>query len=209
MKDKKKGQIIFAIVVVLIVAVCLIVQFVLNKDTERLKEEGKKYETLTVETKSGKVVETEYTHIENEEFYFKVPKEFKALDVDTINQKYSGNVPDVVFSNDDTTINLAISMTENKMSDSEIKQYREYMENILKSQAEILESKDETIEGHSIGKIRLISEATDTKIYNNMLFFSYHDNLVIITFNCTEELQDEWSEVGDFLIDSLFFGENE
>lgn len=206
MKDKKKVGVILTIVVILIVLVCVVIQVVLNQDTKRLEEEGKKYETLTTETKSGTKVETEYTHIDNEKFYFKVPKDFKALDTETIHQKYTGEVPDVVFSNEETTINLAISMTENKMSDDEIKQYKDYMENLLKDHVEILEAKDETVEGHKVGKIKLISNATDTKIYNNMLFFSYQEKLVIITFNCTEELQEEWSGVGDFLIDSLFFG---
>ena len=46
------------------------------------------------------------------------------------------------------------------------------------------------------------------KIENYLTHFSYEDKLVIITFNCTEALRDEWENVGDFIIDSLFFTDN-
>ena len=55
--------------------------------------------------------------------------------------------------------------------------------------------------------MKLVSSAYDTNIYNNMLCFSYNGKLVIINFNCTVNLKDEWEKVGDFIIDSLFFDE--
>ncbi len=46
-----------------------------------------------------------------------------------------------MFSNDKTTINVAISTTENRMKDSQIKAYKEYMEKLLKDYSEnILET---------------------------------------------------------------------
>ena len=103
------------------------------------------------------------------------------------------------------TINIAISLTENKMLDSGIKKYHQYMVELLKDNSEIIDSKTYQVGGYTIGQIKLLSTASDTKIYNNMLCFSYQDKLVIVTFNCTEELKEQWQEVGDFIIDSLFF----
>lgn len=205
--NKKVGKMIIISICLLIVVICIVVTFLLNKDTERLEKESEKLETLVVKTKSGTKIETEYTHIENDKFYIKVPKEFKQLSSDDILKKYSGNVPKIVFSNEDMTINLAISMTENKMKDKEIDQYREYMESILKASSDMIESKSYKVDGHTIGRIKLVTKATDTNIYNNMIFFSYQDKLVIITFNCTEKLREDWQPVGDFIIDSLFFKE--
>lgn len=208
MKDNKKIiKTVFGIVCVLIIIVCIIIQIVIKNEDKKLKKESQKYETLISETSSGNKIETEYTHIEDEKFYIKVPKNFKQLDYETIIRKYNGDVPNVVFSNDETTINVAISLTENQMRDNKIKEYKEYMEKILKNQSEILETNYYNVDNHNIGQIKLISNATDTKIYNNMIFFSYNDKLVIITFNCTENLKDEWKNVGDFIIDSLFFKE--
>ena len=98
---------------------------------------------------------------------------------------------------------MAVSLTDDKMSNAQIKSYKEAMENLLKNNSGIISLYE--VSGHNIGKIKLISNAQDTSIYNNMIFFSYNDKLVIVTFNCTTELQKEWQSVGDFIIDSLFF----
>lgn len=206
MKNNKK-IIIFAIVCIVIVIACVVVQILLNKDTKKLEEESKKFETLVTQTKSGETIETEYTHIEDNKFYIKVPKKFKQLDYETITKKYQGDIPKVVFSNEETTINLAISITNNELKNNQIKSFKEQMENVLKGNSEILETNYYEVDNHNIAKIKLISKGTDTDIYNNMICFSYNDKQVIITFNCTKELQEEWQEVGDFIIDSLFIKE--
>lgn len=204
---KNKKIIIFAIVCIVIVVACVVVQILLNKDTKKLEEESKKFETLITQTKSGETIETEYIHIEDNKFYIKVPKKFKQLDYETITKKYQGDIPKVVFSNEETTINLAISITNNELKNNQIKSFKEQMENVLKGNSEILETNYYEVDNHNIAKIKLISKGTDTDIYNNMICFSYNDKQVIITFNCTKELQEEWQEVGDFIIDSLFIKE--
>lgn len=206
MKDNKKIlKIVFGIICVLIIIVCIIIKIVIKNEDKKLEKESKKYETLFVETTSGNKIETKYTHIEGKNFYIKIPKNFKKLDHEIITKKYNGDVPNIVFSNDETTINIAISITENKMKDSEIKGYKEYMEELLKVRSKIIETNYYNVDNHNIGQIKLVSNAIDTNIYNNMIFFSYSDKLVIITFNCTENLKDEWNDVGNFIIDSLFF----
>lgn len=208
MKEKKKrGTIIFGIVCIVIVAICVIIQVVLAGKSKELEQESKKYETLITQTKSGKEIETEYIHVGDKKFFIKIPKEFQQLDYEMINQKYNGDVPEIVFSNEEITINVAINNTENTMKDNQISSYKSYMEKVLGDSCEIISSKEETIDNHHVGKIELISKAEDSDIYNHMMFFSYEDKLVIVTFNCTIDLQDEWKEVGDFIIDSLFFTE--
>jgi len=206
MKEKKKtGMIVFSVSCIIIVTICLIIQLILNQDTERLKKESKKYETLITETKSGEKIETEYTHVEDAKFYIKIPKSFRILNHEEINQKYNGKVPNIVFSNEEMTINVAISMTDDKMPDAKIKFYHQNMNEVLKENNEIIGTKLYQVDGHTLGQIKLLSNATDTKIYNNMIYFSYQDKLVIVTFNCIEEEREEWQEVGEFIIDSLFF----
>lgn len=207
-KGNKIVKIVLGIVFAIIITACIVIQVVIKEDSKKLEKESQKYETLTTQTKSGEQIETNYMHIEENEFYVKIPTTFKQLDYETINKKYNGDVPNVVFSNDETTINIAISITENEMKNDQIESYKEYMEKMLKSNSEIISSNYYKEGNHNIGQIKLISNAVDTKIYNNMIFFSYNDKLVIIAFNCTEELKEEWQNVGDFITDSLFFKNN-
>lgn len=206
MNNKKKIGIAAAIIsLLLIAAVLFTISAVVSSKGKELEKESQKLNALTTETKSGELVETEYTSFEDSTFYIKVPTGFKQLDYETIMQKYNGEVPDIVFSNEQTTVNVAVSLTDNEMKDSEISGYKNYIENLLKESSEIIASENYEVDGNHIGKIKLLSKAADTDIYNNMIFFSYNDKLVIITFNCTADLKDEWEQVGDFIIDSLFF----
>ncbi len=207
MKHKKMIGIVCGIICVVVVIASLVIQIVLKQEDKKLKEESKKYETLVTETKSGRKIETEYTHIEENKFYFKVPKSFHSLDYETITKKYQGKVPSVVFSNEETTINLAISLTEDAMKDNQIEAYIKSMETVLKQTSEMIGTEVYQVDGHSVGEMKLVSQAEDTKIYNHMIVFSYQDRLVIMAFNCTEELTDEWKSVGDFIMESLFFKE--
>lgn len=208
MKDKKKiFSIIFAVVCIVIISICLVINLVIKNEDKKLEKESEKLSTLTVKTKSGTEIKTSYTHVDENKFYIKVPNDFRQLSYEETLKKYSGNVPGVVFSNDDMTINIAISITDDNMKNSAIKEYINYMENLLKSNSEIIKTDYYEVDKHNVGLIKLITKAEDTNIYNNMICFSNNDKLVIVTFNCTEELREEWQEVGDFIIESLFFKE--
>ena len=207
-KGNKTVTVVLGAIFAIIIIACIIIQVIIANEDKKLEKESKKYETLTAQTKSGEQIETNYIHIEENEFYVKIPTTFKQLDYETINKKYNGDVPNIVFSNDETTINIAISITENEMKNEQINDYIQYMEKILKNNSEIVATNYYKEGNHNIGQIKLISKATDTNIYNNMICFSYNDKLVIVTFNCTEELREEWQNIGDFVIDSLFFKNN-
>lgn len=160
---------------------------------------------MIINTKSGNKIETEYAYIDNNKFYFKVPTEFKELTYEEILNKYDNNYPNVVYSNDDLTINIAINLTNSKMKNTQIENYANYIYKRLKDSNEIISNEIYKIQKYDVGKIEFISNANDTKIYNNMIFFSYNDKLVIITFNSILELKDEWESVGNFVLESLIF----
>lgn len=208
MKDKKNIiGIVFGVICAVILLVCAVIYIYIKNEDAELEKESEKYKTLIVKTKSGEKIETEYVHVDDEKYFIKIPKSFNQLDSETINKKYNGEVPGIVFSNDATTINVAISQTDNNMKDNQIKKYISDMEKLLKDSSEIVDTKYYEVDDHHIGQIKLISNAVDTKIYNNMICFSYKGKLIIINFNCTEELKNEWENVGDFIMDSLFFDE--
>lgn len=203
---KKKIWMIAAIIVVAIVAVLLAVQIHFNKKTEELKKEEEILNTFELKTKSGEKIELEYFNLEDGEFYLKLPKSFKQLDKKTIDAKYnSENPPTVAFSNEEATVNIAMSITDTKMQNEAIETFLNGMKAQLEVQYEVIDSNTKEKDGHTIGQIQFISKAADTDIYNHMMIFSCNDKFRTVSFNCTKELQEEWQEVGAFIINSLIF----
>ncbi len=210
MKNMKKTPAILLISICIVaVIICVIVTIVLNNDSRELEKESEKLNTLVAETSDGERIETEYTRIDNDKFFFKVPVNFVRWDDETIMKKYSGNVPDIVFSNEETTVNLILSFTEDIIANDQIEVYKNSAEITFTEIGEIIESDCYEVDGHNVGRIKVITPATDTDIYNDMIFFSYDDELIVLSFNCISELSEKWRSVGDFLIDSLFFTDNE
>lgn len=191
---------IFIYVIVLVASAFLIGGCGFNQNNEDSKKEA-----LIVETNSGDEIKTEYIDFANTGFSLKIPTSFTLLDEDIKSQKYSGDIPDFVYSNEDAKINVVISLTENKIENNEIENFQKIIINMFKDNAEILDTDYYTIDDHNVGKVKIITKASDTYIYNNMIHFSYDGKLVIVTFNCTQDLEEEWCEVGDFIIDSLCF----
>ncbi len=210
MKNMKKMSAILLISICIVaVIICVIVTIVLNNDSRELEKESEKLNTLVAETSDGERIETEYTRIDNDKFFFKVPVNFVRWDDETIMKKYSGNVPDIVFSNEETTVNLILSFTEDIIANDQIEVYKNSAEITFTEIGEIIESDCYEVDGHNVGRIKVITPAADTDIYNDMIFFSYDDELIVLSFNCISELSEKWRSVGDFLIDSLFFTDNE
>lgn len=203
MNEKKKK--IFITICIAIIVICIVVIAFMNQKTEVLDKKSKMLDDALTETESGQTVETEYTRLEGEDFFFKVPTSFKSLDNQTISQKYTSNIPDMVFANKDGTINFIISKSKKNISDDKIKELKDVMVNKLKKKYKILDTNTHKVDGYTVGQIKMISNEESNRTYNNLAFFAYNEKLVIINFNCTKDLMKEWKGVGDFLIESLFF----
>lgn len=205
-------KVIFMIIIILaiaIVATLLGVQNHFNKKAEELKKEEEILNTFDLTTKSGKAIELGYMNFENGEFYLKLPKEFKLMDAKTLKKKYvNENPPTFAYTNEETTVNVAISITNTQMNNEGIGTFLESMKAQLGAQYEVLESGTKEKEGHTIGQIQFISKAPDTDIYNHMMIFSCNEKFRVVSFNCTKELQEEWQEVGTFIINSLIFSQD-
>lgn len=205
MKRKKLFLILGIALVCLAVGGYFIIDHMLNQDLQKQQQELDELANMQAATKSGETVEMELFSFADGRFFLKLPKSFAPMDESLIAVKYpSGNAPTHVFTNEQTTINVALNITENNMSDDEIAQYIKYMEQELENM-EVLSSGVTEKSGRQIGQISFRSAAVDTDIYNHFLAFSDDGKLVLITFNCTVDLQDEWQPVGDFILESLHF----
>lgn len=67
-KGNKTVKVVLAAIFAIIIIVCIITQVVISNEDKKLEKESKRYETLTAQTKSGEQIETEYTHIDENEF---------------------------------------------------------------------------------------------------------------------------------------------
>lgn len=208
-EEKGNVKMLQMVLVSLVVAIALIgcyivPKYILSGEKEVVKENNKK--TFEVTRNDGVVIKTEYYTFDNDKFYLKIPKEFDSMTSDILSVKYpNGNVPTYVLTNDETTINVVVNVTKDKMNNESITPFLKTMKQTLETSSEIIESNVYEKENHNIGEIKFMSKAVDTDIYNHMITFSVDDTLRIVSFNCTKELKDSWESVGEFVINSLTF----
>lgn len=206
MDKKKKTAIILAVVIVAAAATYFGVTHFLNKDIEIQQKELDMLQQETVETKSGQVIETKLYEFENKEFFVKVPVDFTQMSQEVMAKKYpNGNPPSYAFTNENATINVVFSITEDSLPDDQIETLIETMADQLSVDDEKPKTSITKKSGHVIGTLEMITPAVDTNIYNKMAVFSIDGKMRVVSFNCTEELKDEWKPVGDFIIESLHF----
>lgn len=201
--DSKLLKIIISIEIVctLILGGFIITKYIFNSyDTIKLTDI---YETTL---NDGSVIQLEEYKFDNDNFSLKVPVDFVAMDEDMIKKKYpNSNPPKYVLSNNETTINLAVSETDTVIKNSQINSYINAVEDQLSSVVDVVDTRFFERSGHKVGEIKFISKAIDTDIYNHMIVFSYNDYLKIISFNCTKELRAIWQKAGEDIINSLSF----
>lgn len=202
-KKGKKGLIIFYVVCSIILITCFFVTRHFKKESEKLDEINEILDTLTIETTNGEVIETEYFTI-NEEYLIKIPTNFERLSDESIAIKYPENDTDkIVYSNEDTTLNLVMEFSETKLSNEEVKNYIEDFTEDIKDDASDIKTEFFEREGYNFGIVSFISNAVDTDLYNRMMIFSIDGKLRVASFNSTIDLKDEYEPVANFITDSI------
>jgi len=206
-KDKTKSLkilLIFSIIVVIIDG------FIMAKYT--FLKENEKTNTidtsLEIMTNQGNRITTQYEDLG--EFSLKIPTDFNIMSKEAISNKYpTGNAPSLVYTNERGTINIAFVLNDVAMRNDEIEEYTKAMETMYRQYANDIDINFFERDNHKIGEIKFISPASDTNIYNHIIAFSVDGKLRLVNFNCTEELRNEWEEVGNFIISSLNFTEEQ
>ena len=160
--------------------------------------------TLVITTNKGNNIETQYEMFDG--FKIKIPSEFKIMSDEIVNVKYpNGNAPSLVYTNDKTTINVALVMNDVTMKNSQIEEYVKTMESTYKNYSKDVKLNFWERNNHKIGEMKFTTQGSDTEIYNHIIVFSVNDKLRLVNFNCTEEQMSEWQEVSKFIVDSIMF----
>ena len=160
----------------------------------------------SLETGKNEKLDAKYISIDDLKYRILVPADFKSLSAEEIAKDYgTSEAPELVYANEENTVNVAFSKPNNSLKNDEIEEYLNAMKTILGTSMDVISANMVEKDGHNIGILKIVSELEDEKIYNQMAFFSYDDKLAIVTFNCRDNVRNEWEKVGDSIIDSIKF----
>ena len=200
-KDKTKILNVCLLISIVVLIVWAIITIPNITKTENLSEIEN---TLVITTNKGNNIETQYEMFDG--FKIKIPSEFKIMSDEIVNVKYpNGNALSLVYTNDKTTINVALVMNDVAMKNSQIEEYVKTMESTYKNYSKDVKLKFWERNNHKIGEMEFTTQGLDTEIYNHIITFSVNDKLRLVNFNCTKEQMSEWQNVSKFIVDSIMF----
>ena len=200
-KDKTKILNVCLLISIAVLIVWAIITIPNITKTENLSEIEN---TLVITTNKGNNIETQYEMFDG--FKIKIPSEFKIMSDEIVKVKYpNGNSPSLVYTNDKTTINVALVMNDVAMKNSQIEEYVKTMESTYKNYSKDVKLNFWERNNHKIGEMEFTTEGSDTEIYNHIIAFSVNDKLRLVNFNCTKEQMSEWQNVSKFIMDSIMF----
>lgn len=183
--------------------IILIISFLLIACDIR-SERDKDLDVFEVTTSDGTRIEFKY--VDFNEYSIKVPTNLEVMDEETKALKYpSTRAPQIVYTNEETSINLALQNQDDNMTNEQIPKFTRTMQKTFESMGEVKSVDFFVRDGHKIGEIKFISQAVDTKIFNHMIFFSVDKKLEIVSFNCVVDYQEEWEDVSNLIINSIKF----
>ncbi len=205
-------KIIIGIIVAAVIiagAIFCIVQLT-HKDNDDTKKEDDKAETAQVlENGQGKKLDAKYVSLDGYNYKLLVPSSFETMSAEKVAEDYgTTEAPDLVMTNKDNTVNLALSKPENALSNDQIEEYLKAMKQIFEAaEAKDIKTNLYEVNNHKVGEIEMVTDYTDEDIYNHMVFFSYDGKLAVISFNCLDSMRGEWGKVGEDIIKSLVFNQ--
>lgn len=136
-----------------------------------------------------------------------LPLDFTQMDESTLLIKYpnTANRPTEVYTNDKGSINIAFNHTANPISEQELNQVQEAIQQQLSvtNGVEILKTEKVKVNDSEFVTIEFISNAIDTKIYNTMFITALNGKLLLGTFNCTINDLNEWKPISQKIINSI------
>ena len=143
----------------------------------------------------------------NDKIEIKIPEEFEIMSEDMMKLKYpSERRPTLVYTNETGGINVAFNLTENQANQEVIPAYKESFVQTFKNlypTAEWIDDGVKNINGKDIGYLELVTPAADTEIYNLTFFTDMDGKLLLCTFNCVKDSQDEWAPTAHEIMNSL------
>ena len=198
--DKKRRIIIEIIGGIILLAIIIFLVFFLNRKYEVSFYLDNGSDTQVVYVKHNKILNS--NNIKGKEDLGESFVDWYEI----VNVKYpNGNAPSLVYTNDKTTINVALVMNDVTMKNNQIEEYVKTMESTYKNYSKDVKLNFWERNNHKIGEMEFTTQGSDTEIYNHIITFSVNDKLRLVNFNCTKEQMSELREVSKFIVDSIMF----
>jgi hypothetical protein len=163
--------------------------------------------TATPTVTPSKKIELEKRSILSDRIEILLPKNFTVMSEEMAKIKYpSERRPTLIYTNDETSVNIAFNLLTTKIKDSEITEFKAATKSNLDkaySNANFLKDTIITNNNKNIGVLELITPALDTKVYNLMFFMELDGKLLLGSINCTEALMKEWQPIAQEILQSI------
>lgn len=191
------------IVVVILTIICCVVMAGCsgNKDAAATKPVEDKKEFAV----AGEKIELKKMDLVTNKVEVAIPATFNKMSADMLKVKYpNANPPQLVYTNDKGSINIAFSHTANAIKDEQLPQAKDSLKGTIKAAAkEWYGDGIAKVDGKNVAYLEFLSEAPDSKIYNYMMLVSVDNKLAIISFNCLEKDKQDWQPIVKEIMNSI------
>lgn len=132
------------------------------------------------------------------------PEGFVKMPQDMLEKKYPlANRPKEAWykESEGGKVSVAFSPTAEKIKESQISQFTE----IMKQQFSIYKPviSEVTINGRKMGRMEMTTPSPDGNVFNVLQLSSVDDNLLVSTFNTTEDLKEKYEKSGKEVLSTL------
>jgi len=128
-----------------------------------------------------------------------MPEAFALMPQETAKLKYpSENRPAVIYTNEDTTVNLTFTHRDEEASNEDIPGVKDAIEPLVMRMfpaSSVIDSDTIDASGKNISFYDYPTPALDIDIYNLTFMFSLEGRLVLGGFNCPVGSMDDWKPV--------------
>lgn len=156
-----------------------------------------------------KAVKMQNIALLDNQIMLRIPALFTEMPKELAELKYpSARRPNVILTDESTTVNITFNFTTNELSNEEVAAFRDGMIEVLEQMQPAIEWFDIgglTIQGKAISYFEMLTPALDGDIFNLMFFCSLQNRALIGTFNCMAEDLDEWEPVAQAIMRNMQF----
>lgn len=206
-KNTKHGsEIIFGIIIVvlaLVIAAGAIFYFCC----------GRNKNTISIDAGNDKSVAARYVEIADYKTSVLIPRDFKQLNEEGIKNTSFAMSEGIkaAYTNEDKSVVISLAQLDSELTNDEVKTYTNATKSVLEAaKSEDLESIFYESDGHNVGMIKFFNvNANKTYPYRALAIFSQDNKATLVNFECTEAARADWENVGDTIIKSIRFTEEE
>lgn len=141
-----------------------------------------------------------------------IPRDFEIMSEEIAQVKYpTESRPTLIYTNEDTTVNVAFNLTDDLLSANELPLFRvNLLESLIAAYPSATWLSDELrkINDKTVGMIEFITTALDMDIYNLLIVFELEGRVMLASFNAPAEQLEQWKPIAHDVMNSLQVGDS-